>query len=94
MQAEIDRVVPAADYRLPSKALGSQGGGEILVDPLDGDGVKALEKVFQIELALSASLDRAHFGQRVQVRFDHGHQPLAVQLYRAGRQTFLRHFGV
>ena len=94
LQATIAREVPAADYRLPTKALGTEGGGKIRVDPLDPSGTTALEKVFHIELTLAEPLETAHFGERVQVRFDHGTQPLASQLYRFGRQTLLRHFGV
>ena len=35
--AEIERVVPAASQRLPSRALGTTGGGEWAVDTSDPD---------------------------------------------------------
>lgn len=94
LMATIEREVPAANTLLPNKALGTEGGGKILIDPLDKRGVTALQKVFQIELALTEPLEEVHFGKRVDVRFEHAASPLAAQLYRFGRQTFLRHFGV
>jgi putative peptide zinc metalloprotease protein len=46
----IRREVPGASDRLPSRALGSTGGGQIATDPADQEGVKALQSVFQFEL--------------------------------------------
>ena len=92
--ANIEREVPAANNQLPSKVLGSEGGGKILVDPDKENGLQAQQQVFQLELALLDEIPPAHFGERVQVRFDHGNEPLAQQWYRRGRQLFLRSFGV
>jgi putative peptide zinc metalloprotease protein len=92
--ARIEREIPAAGFQLPSKVLGSAGGGKILVDPTDEKGQRAQQQVFQLELALLDPIPRAYFGERVQVRFDHGSAPLATQWYRLGRQLFLRSFGV
>ena len=47
--ALIKREVPAATDQLPSMALGSEGGGEIAIDPRDGQGVKAFQKIFQFD---------------------------------------------
>ena len=92
--ARIQREIPAANYHLPSSVLGSAGGGKIQVDPTDQHGRRARQQVFQLELAFSGDIPRAYFGERVQVRFDHGSAPLAQQWYRRGRQLFLRSFGV
>jgi putative peptide zinc metalloprotease protein len=90
----IQREVPAASEKLPSSALGSEGGGTIAVDPLDKEGVKSIEKIFQFDLALPASAGIRTFGGRVYVRFDHGWEPLATRWYRQIRQLFLSRFYV
>jgi putative peptide zinc metalloprotease protein len=90
----IQREVPAASEKLPSSALGSEGGGTIAVDPLDKEGVKSIEKIFQFDLAVPASAGIHAFGGRVYVRFDHGWEPLGTRWYRQIRQLFLSRFYV
>lgn len=90
--ARLLREVPAASDRLPSTALGTQGGGSVIVDPGDQHGVKALEKVFQIELAIPQIARDVKFGGRVYVRFDHGWEPVAYRWVRGVRQLFLSKF--
>ncbi len=94
LPAVIVRTVPGATDRLPSAALGTNGGGPIPVDPNDTDNIKALTRVFQIDLKLPASTRVRGLGGRVFVRFDHGKEALALQWYRQLRQLFLRRFGV
>jgi putative peptide zinc metalloprotease protein len=94
MPARILRQVPAATDRLPAAALGSAGGGDIPLDPRDDSGLKPLEPVFVVELERPPGLPADFPGQRVEVRFDHGSEPLAVQWYRSLRQLFLARFGV
>ncbi len=92
--AVIRRAVPGASEQLPTTALGMAGGGQIAVDPRDGRGVTAIERVFQVDLELPV---RPHFlntGGRAYVRFDHGREPLLVQWYLATRQLFLARFNV
>lgn len=79
---------------LPTAALGIQGGGDIPTMPSDTNGVKAMERVFMVDLALPASAPPSAFGERVYVRFDHGFEPLAWQGIRRLRQLFLSRFGV
>jgi putative peptide zinc metalloprotease protein len=86
--------VPGASRQLPTAALGSAGGGAIAVDPRDNQGVTALGRVFQLELALPAEMRSSYLGTRVYVRFDHGYEPVGVQVYRALRRLLLRHFEV
>ena len=94
MPVVMRREVPAATYRLPSKALGSMGGGRIPVDPRDEEGVRTLQTVFQFDVTLPADRPVSQVGGRAYVRFDHGAEPLARQWYRALRQLFLSHFHV
>ncbi len=93
-QGAIRRLVPGASEQLPTQALGSEGGGQIVVDPRDPKGVTAIQKVFQVDVELPASAGRLNVGGRAYVRFDHGWQPLAVQWYLSLRQLFLARFNV
>lgn len=91
----ISRQVPAGRDETPSKALVASGGGRLTADPRDPEGRKTLERVFQIDVALNEPLGRsAAFGQRVYVRFELEPAPLALQVWRALRRLFLRHFDV
>lgn len=93
-QTVIKRIVPSAFVDLPSPALGSEGGGEIPVDPTDPQGLRALDTIFQIDLSLPLEITDAHIGGRVYVKFDLGSKPLAFQWYRSLRQLLLRKFYV
>jgi len=88
------RVVPGASEQLPTTALGSEGGGQIVVDPRDPKGVTAVQKVFQVDIELAVASSRLNVSGRAYVRFDHGWEPLAVQWYLAIRQLFLSRFNV
>ena len=89
--AGLVREVPAAVHELPSPALGDRGGGPYATDPADRDGVRSIEPVVLVDLALpDRALERV--GGRVWVRFDHGTEPLAMQSWRRLRQLFLQHF--
>jgi putative peptide zinc metalloprotease protein len=90
----IRRVVPGASEDLPAMALGSEGGGSLPVDPSDGRGVTAFERVFQVEVELEQSPRFVNVGGRAFLRFDHGHASLARQWYRQLRQLFLSTFDV
>lgn len=92
--ATIRRVVPGASERLPTTALGSEGGGQIVVDPRDPKGVTAMQKVFQVDIELPARSARLNVGGHAYVRLDHGWQPLARQWYLVIRQIFLSRFNV
>jgi putative peptide zinc metalloprotease protein len=90
----IVRAVPGADEYLPSKALAVDGGGDIATDPRDQKGAKAMQRMFQFDVALDLAQPVDHFGQRVYVRFEHDDEPLSVQLYRRVRLLFLSRFSV
>jgi putative peptide zinc metalloprotease protein len=86
------REVPAAGYSLPTKALSTDGGGRVFLDPRDPSGMRTLQSVFQLELVVPGSEAADYIGRRAWVRFDHGAEPLPGRWYRAVRQVFLREF--
>ena len=90
----IVRQVPAGEAYLPSRALAIDGGGQIATDPRDTKGPKALERMFQFDVALAGVPPFKLFGERVYVRFDHKMEPLAMQWYRTVRLLFLSRFSV
>ena len=88
------RVVPGAAARLPAAALGAAGGGPLAVDPRDERGVKALERLFSVDVELQQNPRHVNVGGRAFLRFDHGEATLARQWYRQLRQLFLGRFDV
>jgi putative peptide zinc metalloprotease protein len=94
LPAAIRREVPGATHRLPSPALGTQGGGRFAVDPSDPEGLRTLEPVFQLEVALARAASISEIGGRAYVRLDHGAEPAAAQARRGLRRLFLRRLGV
>jgi putative peptide zinc metalloprotease protein len=93
-EARVLRAVPGGTTRLPTAALGIAGGGRFAVDPRDREGRATMERVFELEVALPEEVHSDYLGRRMYVRFDHGWQPVGVQMYVALRQLFLRRFGV
>jgi putative peptide zinc metalloprotease protein len=64
------------------------------VDPTDAEGVRTVQRVFQVDLSVSGEAGLVHAGERVHVRFSHGWSPLSDQWYRQVRQLFLSRFTV
>ncbi len=93
-EAELSRAVPGGTQKLLTAALGTAGGGAFAVDPRDPNGLETLERVFEFELILPADAPTGFLGNRVYVRFDHGFEPVGLQIYRSLRQLLLRQFGV
>ncbi|MGX9351652.1 PqqD family peptide modification chaperone [Shimia sp. W99] len=95
--AHVRREVPALSATLPSMALSTEGGGQIPLDPSQGAGVGqrlALSKLLHLDVALPEGSTFRGLGERVYVRFDHGSEPMAKQMYRVARQIFLRQFSL
>jgi len=92
--ARIDRVFPSATDRLPTRALGSAGGGEIAVDTTDIEGLRTLVPVVEIDLALPDTWTTESIGEAIYVRFDHGMEPLALRAYRGIRRLLLSRLSV
>jgi len=98
--ATVRRVVPAATNQLPSLALSSQGGGEVILDPGSGGDsaragdIKAADSLFIFELELPEAARLQSLGSRIYVRFEREPEPLGTQLYRAVRRVLLAKFNV
>jgi putative peptide zinc metalloprotease protein len=91
--SRIVREVPRASDRLPSPALTQAGGGDAALDPRAGAEGKALQTYFEFEVALPQ--DRSFLlGGRAYVRFEHGSESPARQLWRWLRQLFLLRLAV
>ncbi|MNC84736.1 hypothetical protein D3C83_03010 [compost metagenome] len=91
--ARILREVPGASDRLPNLALSQAGGGDVALEPTAGREQKALQTHFEFEIELP-STRAAGLGERVYVRFEHGNETIADQVWRSLRQLFLRQFTV
>lgn len=92
--ATLRREVPGASQQLPSPALGQSGGGQVVVDPRDAQGLTAMQKVFQVDLEIPVDSPLLNVGGRAYVRFDHGTEPLLYQWGRQFRQIFLARLNV
>jgi len=91
--SRIVREVPRASDRLPSPALAQAGGGEAALDPRAGADPRALQTYFEFEVALPPER-RFLLGGRAYVRFEHGSESPARQLWRWLRQLFLLRLAV
>ncbi|HVC56947.1 MAG TPA: hypothetical protein VND95_13385 [Stellaceae bacterium] len=94
LEGTVVREVPAGESTLPSRALAAQEGGDIATDPREPKDPKALQRVFQVDVALDGARHLDRFGQLVFARFDHRMEPLAEQWYRSIRLLFLTTFNV
>ncbi|QOZ46538.1 hypothetical protein XH89_26015 [Bradyrhizobium sp. CCBAU 53340] len=94
MTGSMLREVPGGEEQLPSAALAAEGGGEIATDPRENKNPKALQRMFQFDIAIDQPNDIEKFGQRVFVRFEHQKTPLSVQWYRSIRRLFLSSLNV
>ncbi len=92
--AVINREVPALSNTLPSLALSTMGGGDIVLDPTDTDKARTIARLLHLELKPESTEHLPPLGSRVYVRFTHGAEPLALRFYRGIRQVFLRRFKV
>jgi putative peptide zinc metalloprotease protein len=93
MRARVRREVPAAHDRLPSLALAQSGGGTVAMDPRENKEARALQTHFEFELELPDAKP-VGVGGRIYVRFEHGSETIAAQVYRTMRQLFLERFAV
>ncbi len=77
--ADIVRIVPAPDFRLPAASLGKACGGIFPTDPSDPEGLRVLDTVFQVDLCLAPPAPAPRIGGRAMVRFDHEAMPFYRQ---------------
>lgn len=90
--AEIEREVPGATQVIPSMVLAVEGGGSIPIDPRAKNEPITFEALFQFDIAFALEEAMPRYGERVYVRFEHGSETAARQLYRQVRQVFLKRF--
>ncbi len=90
----VTRIVPSASDQLPSPALGSQGGGQLALDPSDKEGRKSVQRFFQVDVEVPAGAHAVHVGGRAYIRFHLGWEPIGYQWYRSTRQLFLSRLNV
>lgn len=97
LPAHVEREVPALSATLPSMALAKEGGGRVALDPSATGAAsqrRALSRLLHLDVRLDKGTAFGSIGERVYVRFDHGSEPAAAQLYRIVRQIFLRRFDI
>lgn len=85
------RATPSAVDRLPSAALGDRAGGDIVVDPTDKDGTRAVAPIYVIDVEVD-EIPAHLIGGRAWVRFEYGWASAASQGYRQLRQLLLYGF--
>lgn len=90
----LQRAVPNAGNRLPSLALSAGGGGTLALDPQDTQNKKTLERLFELQVAITDHREGLRMGQRAHVQFVHGAEPIGWQLWRRTRQMFLSRLNV
>ena len=83
------RSVPQAVQDLRSAALGQEGGGSLPVDPRDEKHVRALESVFEFDIAMPLHTPAHYLGSRVLVSFEHPDEPIGWRWLRHARRLFL-----
>ncbi|MEY2873419.1 MAG: hypothetical protein RLZZ373_790 [Pseudomonadota bacterium] len=83
--------LPAATRRLPTRSLGDTGGGAVITDPADTQGLTSRDPVSVLELASVQPLGE-RVGSRLWVRFEFAPRSAAWQVGRWLRQTFLGQF--
>ncbi len=94
LSARIVAEVPAATGDLPSRALSTEGGGSIVLDPTAEGKIQAFEHHFLFDLEVDRAGAPVGIGGRVYIRFAHTPEPVGHQLYRAARRLFLSQFNV
>jgi len=92
LSAQVSQQVPAATVVLPSPVLGVQGGGRLAVDTAHPDGTHVADNIFLVDLSIPDYHQQGRYGERAYVKFIHPAKPLALQLYRAIQQIFIRSF--
>jgi putative peptide zinc metalloprotease protein len=90
LQGRFLREVPAPADRLPNAALSDRMGGRVMSDPQDPDGLRTLEPVYVMDVAMAESWPRA--GGLAKVRLTLKPQSLMDTLVQRWRQLFLKHF--
>ena len=94
LHGAIERTIPSATDRLPSLALSAGAGGGASVDPQPAGVPKALQRYFELHIAVMGTRRPERLGQRAYVQFVHRDEPIGLQWWRRLRQLFLRELSV
>lgn len=86
--ARILRVGPAGTRRLPSGALSTAAGGDIVLDPNDPKRERTIVPQFMVELEPLGDVEFLRPGQRARVRLGIAPEPLLWQAWRRAQQYF------
>ncbi len=86
----IVRQTPQASVKVPSPALTTRGGGNLVADAADATGHTAVEPVFDVQLAWPTDAPDVQVGGHVDVKFTHPPAPLAKRLASGIRRAFLK----
>lgn len=92
--ASVTRQVPAPSSRLPSAALGTQGGGRLPVDSSDPHGRLLEEPVYLVDLQVVDGQIPSLVGLRTHIVFNNNAAPVAHHWTRNLRQLFMRQLDV
>lgn len=87
------RMEPAATRKLPAKSIGDRGGGSLVTDPSDPDGMTTLEPVFLVDVQVPG-YSVMQTGARAAVRFSYDPRPLMESATWRLQQLFLRIFAM
>lgn len=90
LPARFLREVPASTEQLPSPAMSDHMGGRVPTDPKDAEGLRPIEPMYVMDLALSDAWPRA--GGLARVRLTLAPQSVADKALQRLRQLFLKHF--
>ena len=95
LTGEIEKIFPAGQEVLPSKALGYAVGGAMPTQSQDPRGRKTAEKFFEIRIRPDSNTSvRLLTGQRVVARIQLRSKPLAFRWWLSLRQLFQRRFHI
>jgi putative peptide zinc metalloprotease protein len=87
------RLIPAAQNKLPSAALGWRSGGEVPIAPTDPEGRQAMEPFFEVKAGLKGQVDVAFWhGRSGKIRFNLDPEPLLQQWWRRLRQVLQKRY--
>jgi putative peptide zinc metalloprotease protein len=87
--------IPMEQNRLPSSALGFQGGGDIAVVPGDSSGVKTAEPFYEVRAVIGAQSGALLLhGRSGKIKFALGYKPLLWQGWRKLRQLVQKHYQI
>ncbi|HZZ18392.1 MAG TPA: hypothetical protein VFE25_03435 [Opitutaceae bacterium] len=89
------RILPGDERKLPTAALGWQGGGLIAVEQDDRDATKTTEPFFEVvaDLPADSGVTLLHL-RGGQAKFYMEPRPLAVQWWRSLRQLFQKRYKI